>query len=133
MPDDQMPQEPAPQSQAVPPTPPPPPAPRYAPPYAYSAPAGVPYPTYQQPARPRRSAWFWVSIIGGSFAIVALLITFMVWSITRSITGENAVGMDGFKVGSKIGVVEISGVILDADKVNTQIRKLADDGSVRAI
>ena len=133
MPEDQTPQEPAPQSQAVPPTPPPPPAPRYASPYAYSAPAAVPYPTYQPPARPRRSGWFWVAVIGGSFAAVALLITFMVWSITRSITGENTAGIDGFKVGSKIGVVDISGVILDADKVNTQIRKLADDGSVKAI
>jgi protease-4 len=57
----------------------------------------------------------------------------MVWSITRSITGGNTAGIDGFKVGSKIGVVELSGVIIDADKVNTQIRKLADDSSVKAI
>src|SRR6185312_10601310 len=33
----------------------------------------------------------------------------------------------------RIGVVDISGVILDADKVNTQIRKLAEDSSVKAI
>jgi protease-4 len=55
----------------------------------------------------------------------------MVWSISRNLTGDNTAGIDGF--GSKIGVVDINGVILDADKVNTQIRKLADDGSVKAI
>lgn len=64
---------------------------------------------------------------------MALLITGMVWSITRNLTGDNAAGIDGFPVGSKIGVVDISGVILDADKVNTQIRKLANDSSVKAI
>jgi len=134
MPEDQLPQDPAPQSQAAPTnTPPPPPTPRYTPPYAYSAPAAAPYPMYQQPMRPRRSPWFWISIIGGSFAVIALLITAMVWSITRSITGDGTAGIDGFKVGSKIGVVDISGVIMDADKVNTQIRKLAEDSSVKAI
>jgi protease IV len=128
--EDQTPQEPAPQAQAVPPSPPPPPtAPRYTAPYGYA----TPYPAYQQPMRPRRSSWFWISILGGCFAVIALLITFMVWSITRTITGENATGIDGFKVGSKIGVVDLSGVITDADKIDTQIRKLADDSSVKAI
>jgi protease-4 len=98
----------------------------------YAAPASS-YPAYGQPPRPRRSPWFWISIIGGSFAVIALLITFMVWSITRSVTGDTSAGMDGFKVGSKIGVVDLDGVIIDADKVNTQIRKLADDSSVKAI
>jgi protease-4 len=88
---------------------------------------------YQQARRPRRSPWFWVAILGGSFAVIVLLITAMVWSITRSISGDATAGIGGFPVGSKIGVVEISGVILDAEKVNNQIRKLADDGSVKAI
>jgi len=128
--EDQTPQEPVPQAQSVPPSPPPPPAAsRYTAPYGYA----TPYPAYQQPMRPRRSPWFWISILGGSFAAIALLITFMVWSITRSITGGTATGIDGFKVGSKIGVVDLSGVITDADKVDTQIRKLADDSSVKAI
>jgi protease-4 len=138
MPEDQMPQEPAPQSQ-VPqpqnqtPPPPPPPAPRYAAPYAYAPPVAAPYPVYGQPPRPRRSPWFWIGIFGGSFTLIALLITAMVWSITRNLTGDSSAGIDGFKVGSKIGVVDVDGVIIDADKVNTQIRKLADDGSVKAI
>ena len=130
MPEDPIDQQPAAPAQSAPPTaPPPPPAARYAPPYGYAA----PYPAYQPAARPRRSPWFWISILGGSIAVIALLITFMVWSVTRSLTGENAAGIDGFKVGSRIGVVDLSGTILDADKVNTQIRKLAEDSSVKAI
>ena len=135
MSEDQMPQEPAPQSQAPAPSqtvpPPPPPASRYSPPYAYAPPVATPYPVYGQPPRPRRSAWFWVAIFGGTFALIALLITGMVWSISKNLTGDNTAGLDGF--GSKIGVVDLDGVILDADKVNTQIRKLADDSNVKAI
>jgi len=138
MPEDQMPQEPVPQSQAAThpqsqTAPPPPPAGRYSPPYAYAPPATAPYPVYGQPPRPRRSAWFWVAIFGGAFALIALLITGMVWSISRNLTGDNTAGLDGFPVGSRIGVVDLDGVILDADKVNTQIRKLADDSNVKAI
>jgi protease-4 len=91
----------------------------------------VPYPTYGLPPRQRRSGWFWVAVIGGSFAIVALLITAMVWSTVRSLSGDSAT-IDGFG-GSRIGVVDLDGVILDADKVNTQLRKFGDDDSVKAI
>jgi protease IV len=135
MPEDQIPPEPGPYSQAAPKTsPPPPPAPgsRYAPPYAYAAPGLSPYPTYPPPRQPR-SPWFWIAVIGGSFAAIALLITVMIWSITRNLTGNNTAGLDGFAVGSRIGVVDISGVIIDADKVNSEIRKLANDSSVKAI
>ncbi len=132
----------------TPPPPPPPPSapnppyasaqtpPPYVPPYAAAGypPAGyppaTPYPVYAQ--RPRRSGWFWVAVIGGSFAVVALLITAMVWSTVRSISGDESGSIDGFG-GSKIGVIDLDGVILDADKVNTQIRKMGDDSSVKAI
>jgi protease-4 len=124
------------------PTPPPPPPPAataqpYSPPPAYPPPYGqyVPpsaYPAYGAPPRPRRSGWFWFAIIGGSFAVIALLITAMVWSITKSITGESTDSFDGLG-GSKIGVIDIDGVILDADKVNTDLRKFGDDSSVKAI
>ncbi len=112
-------------------TPPPPPiaAPYAAQPYAS---AGQPYPTYGIPPRPRRSAWFWVAIIGGSFAVVALLATLMVWSIARNLNGDSANGFD-FGGGSKIGVIDISGVILDADKIDNQLRKFGDDSSIKAI
>jgi protease IV len=125
------------------PTPPPPPpapaatAPPYTPPYAstpaygqYAPPS--PYPAYGAPPRKRRSGWFWFAIIGGSFAVIVLLITAMVWSITRSITGESADTFDGLG-GSKIGVIDIDGVILDADKVDNDLRKFGDDSSIKAI
>ena len=76
--------------------------------------------------------WFWVAIIGGSFAVVALLVTLMVWSIARNLNGDTANGFD-FGGGSKIGVIDISGVILDADKIDTQLRKFGDDSSIKAI
>jgi len=84
------------------------------------------------PPRPRRSPWFWVAVIGGSFAVVALLITTMVWSTVRNLNGDSSASLDGFG-GSKIGVIDIDGVILDADKVDNQIRKFGDDSSIKAI
>ncbi len=114
--------------------PPPPPASPQTPPYPYGNPyaSPSPYPAYGRPPRPRRSAWFWVAVIGGSFAVIVLLITAMVWSTIKSITGDDSATIDGLG-GSKIGVIDIDGVILDADTVNTQIRKFGDDSSVKAI
>jgi len=116
--------------------PPPPPAvgPPYAQPYAYGQPYASPYPAYGRPPRPRRSAWFWISVIGGSLAVIALLITLMIWGTVHSLTGDSGdsdgiVGLGG----SRIGVIDLDGVILDADKVDTQIRKFGDDSSIKAI
>jgi len=121
-----------------PPPPPPPPAPT-APPYAYGPPYGSPYaqpspyPSYGLPPRQRRSPWFWIAIIGGSFAVVALLIIAMVWSTVRNLSGDTDASLDGLGIGPKIGVVDIDGVILDADKIDTDIRKFGDDSSIKAI
>jgi protease-4 len=120
-----------PEDSPTPPPPPPPPAapPPFAPaPYAYAQ----PYPAYGRPPRPRRSAWFWIAIIGGSFAVIALLITLMIWSTVHSLTG-NSDAMDGFGGGPKIGVIDITGIILDSDTVDTQLRKFGDDSSIKAI
>jgi protease-4 len=110
---------------------PPPPQQAYVPPYAPQYAQPVPYPTYGLPPRQRRSGWFWIAVFGGSFALVALLITAMVWSTVRSLSGDSA-SLDGFG-GSRIGVIDLDGVILDADKVNTQLRKFGDDDSIKAI
>jgi protease-4 len=116
------------------PPPPPPPAPHTAP-YGYAqAPVyaqPAPYPAYGLPPRPRRSAWFWIAVIGGSFAVICLLITAMIWSTVRSLNGDSA-SIDGFS-SSRIGVIDLDGVIVDADKVDTQLRKFGDDSSVKAI
>jgi protease-4 len=113
---------------ATPPTPPP------TPPYAYASTyaQGSPYAVYGQPPRRRHSAWFWVAILGGSFAAIVLLFTGLVWSIVKSVSGDSTVSIDGLS-GSRIGVIDIDGAILDADKIDTQIRKFGDDSSVKAI
>lgn len=109
------------------PPPPPPPQPIYPPP-----PYAATLPGYGLPQRKQRSAWFYIGVIGGSFALVALLITGMIWSTVRSLNGQGET-IDGFGGGPKIGVIEISGVITDADKVNSEVRKFGDDSSVKAI
>jgi protease-4 len=113
----------------IPPPPPPPPP--------FSSAYGVPTPplhaappaayTYTPP--PGRSAWFYIGVIGGSFAILALLFSGMVWFAMRS-----AQGSDGLTLGAKrIGVIDVDGVIVDSDKLDEQIRKFGDDDSVKAI
>ena len=108
------------------PAPPPPPPPQPAAPYA---PAYGQYGRgYGLPPRPRRSAWFYVTVIGGSLAAVCLVLGAMVWGIGRSMNDDGGlIASDG------IGVIDVSGVILDAEKLDTQIRKFGDDDSVKAI
>src|ERR1700736_3489108 len=118
------------------PPPPPPPVPNSPGPAGYAAPYGAPpspYPPnpyvanlyaaaspygYQPP--PRRSPWFYISIIGGSIAAVFLLITLMAWVTIRTATGSSASLNLGI---NKIAVMDIDGVILDAEKVDSQLRK----------
>jgi protease-4 len=99
--------------------------PTYATPYA--TPPGFAAP----PPRPRRSPWFYIGIIVGSLAAVFLLIMFMVWAAMRSVSGSNGPGF-GLSTDS-IAVIDISGVILSPETVDTQLRKFGDDSSVKAI
>jgi protease-4 len=113
-----------------------PPPPPYvtpgAPPYAsapYAASTLPSYPAYP-PARPRRSAWFWVTILAGSFMVFVLLLAAIGYFAMKSGDSDSA---GAFGSSSKIGVIDISGVILDADKIDTQLRKFGDDSSIKAI
>jgi protease-4 len=87
------------------------------------------YPGY--PVRPpqRHSPWFYVATIGGSVLGAIALFSLFVWIGLRSATHE---GGPTF-AGSRIGVLDIDGVITDAEKVDTELRKFADDSSVKAI
>jgi protease-4 len=80
------------------------------------------------PPRPRRSAWFYVAVIGGSFAAIALVFWAMIWGVQRSLNGDAAL-IDG----DQIGVIDVSGVILDADRLDSQLRKFGEDDSIKAI
>jgi protease-4 len=113
-------------------SPPPPPQPPPSPYAAQTQPYPPPPPTYpmQYVPPPRRSPWFYVAVILGSFAGVVLLVSFMAWITIRSATGTAAIDLGG---GSRIAVIEINGVIMSADDIDPQLRKFGDDSSVKAI
>jgi protease-4 len=116
------------------PAPPPPPPPLSGTSYRAPAPAygyaPGPLPGYSPvPPRPRRSASFYLGVIGGSLAIACLLFALMVWGTLKSVRGGSGKAFSS----SQIGVIDISGVITDADKIDDQLREFGDDNSVKAI
>jgi len=127
MPDDFAQQPPSP--------PPPPPPPQFggyaAPSPSYTYTAGPFPPPYRPAPRVNRSPWFYVVTIGGSFAAICLVLSGMFWFMMRSVQGNNTSGLG--LGSSQIAVLDINGVILSADTVNTQLRKFGDDSSVKAI
>ena len=102
------------------PLPPPPPPSAFA----YAAPS--PYPALQ-PRKPR-PAWFWPLLILGSLAILCLCF----WAVVHSILHSSDSSSSAFASDS-IGVIDLDGVITDADKIDTQLRKFGEDDSVKAI
>jgi len=110
-------------------TPPPPARPYSAPQPAFAQPpfpGYAPFPGYR-PRRPR-SAWFWPIIIFGIIAIIGFFLWAMVYTVLHSSDSSSvAFGTES------IAVIDIDGVILDADKIDTQLRKFGDDDSVKAI
>jgi protease-4 len=96
----------------------------------YAAPYGTP-PGYGALPPRRRSPWFYIGIIVGSLAAVFLLITFMVWAVMRSATGGDSARF-GLST-DRIAVIDLTGVILSPETVDSQLRKFGDDSSVKAI
>src|SRR5450755_4189143 len=78
----------------------------------------------------RSRTWLWILIGGGSFFLFVLAVFTLVY-LTLHAGGEQASAFGGF--GSKIGVVELEGVILDPDTVVTELKKFGDDDSIKAI
>jgi protease IV len=121
-----------PEDYATPPPPPPPVPPTT--PYGQIPSRPAPY-SYPQgygmvPPPRRRSAWFYIGVIGGSLAAVFLLICLMVWGTMRSMGGDSG----SFGLGTNnIAVIDISGVILSPETVDAQLRKFGEDSSVKAI
>jgi len=114
-----------------PPQPPPPPAPF---PPAY----GAPYPPFQPryarayglPPKPPRPAWFYIGIIATSTIVVALAFWGLTWAVGRTLNGDSSITSLS---NNEIGVIDVSGVIMDAEKLDTQLRKFGDDDSIKAI
>ena len=109
---------------SLPPTPP-----SYAPPArgVYDANSAA----YAGPQPPRRSAWFWVAII---VAILAVVVLGLCITVSRAIRGLDLSDSGGPSFGgNSIAVIDISGVILDADKVDKQLEKYGNDSNVKAI
>ena len=77
----------------------------------------------------RSRVWLWVLIGGGAFFLFVLAVFTLVYVALRA--GGQQAGIHAF--GDKIGVVDLDGVILDPNDVVDQLRKFADDDSVKAI
>jgi protease-4 len=99
----------------------------FAPPPAYW---GHYTPAYGYPPRKPRSAWFWPLIIIGILAVLGLFAWLIVWAALHS--SDDSTSGTAFS-SDKIAVIELSGVILDAEKIDTKLRKFGDDSSVKAI
>ena len=100
--------------------PPPPPA----------APAGYAGSAYNPMYQPRRQrpGWFWPLFI---LALIALLCLFF-WAVVHTILHSADSSSTGFSSDS-IAVIDLNGVITDADKIDTQLRKFGQDDNVKAI
>jgi protease-4 len=76
----------------------------------------------------RSRVWLWVLIGGGAFFLFVLAVFTLVFLVFRGAGGQQA-GL----FGDKIGVVDLEGVILSPTETVEQLRKLADDDSIKAV
>jgi protease-4 len=77
----------------------------------------------------RSRIWLWVLIGGGAFFLFVLAVFTLVF-VALHASGREA-GIHAF--GDKIGVVDLDGVIVDPSEVVEDIRRFADDDSIKAI
>jgi protease IV len=77
----------------------------------------------------RSRVWLWVLIGGGAFFLFVLAVFTLVY-VTLHAGGQQA-GIHAF--GDKIGVVDLEGVIVDPNQTVEQLRKFAEDDSIKAI
>jgi protease IV len=75
----------------------------------------------------RSRIWLWVIIGGGAFFLFVLAVFTLVY------IALHAGGQQASIFGDKIGVVDLEGVLIDPNEVVGQLRKFADDDSVKAI
>jgi len=76
----------------------------------------------------RSRVWLWLLIGGGAFALFVVAVFALVY---LSFGGSDEESFSGF--GDKIAVVDLEGVILSPKQIVPQLKKFADDDSVKAI
>lgn len=80
-------------------------------------------------AEQRSRVWVWLLVGGGVFTLFVVAVFTLVY---LSFGGqEDKDGFSGF--GAKIGVVDLDGVILSPKQTVSQLKKFADDDSIKAI
>jgi len=80
-------------------------------------------------AEGRSRWWIWVLVGGGLFTLFVVAVFTLVYLSFGGQTEDD--GFSGF--GSKIAVVDLDGVILSPKQVVGQLKKFADDDSIKAI
>jgi len=78
--------------------------------------------------QPRSRAFLWVILGGGAFFLFLLAVFALVYFSVRSQQKDTFAGF-----GDKIGIVDLEGVIVNPKDVVDQLRKFADDSSIKAI
>jgi protease IV len=81
------------------------------------------------PEQRRSRTLLWIVIGGGAFFLFVLAVFALVYITLKS--GDNSASLSGF--GDKIAVVELEGVIFTPKVVVQQLKKYADDSSIKAI
>src|SRR5580693_2982425 len=77
----------------------------------------------------RSHTLLWILIGGGAFFLFVLAVFSLVYLTLHA--GTNEAGFSGF--GDRIGVVDLEGVILSPQPTVSQLKKFADDSSIKAI
>jgi protease IV len=108
--------------------------PYQAPPQAPQAQFRGPYAAgYAGPYPPRRSGWFWAAIAVAIVGVVVIAFGLIIASSIKTLAANSDSGSSLSFGTDSIAVIDVSGVILDADKVDKQLEKYGDDDSVKAI
>src|SRR5262252_2424788 len=81
-------------------------------------------------AERRSRTLLWILIGGGAFFLFVLAVFTLVYLTMHAGTSEAGLGAFG---GDRIGVVDLEGVILSPQPVVGQLKKFADDSSIKAI
>jgi len=79
-------------------------------------------------AERRSRVWLWLLLGGGAFVLFVIAVFALVY---LSFGGNDEESFGGF--GDKIAVVDLDGVILSPKQIVPQLKKFADDDSVKAI